>query len=115
VPNIKAAEKWSRQSEKRTARNRDARSRLKTIYKKAAASADSELAITVEGAFDRAASKGIIHSNKAARKKSRLAKALRKAASAPAKAPKTKAAKPTRKAAPAKTTGVRKTTKKPPA
>ena len=114
MPNIKAAEKWSRQSKKRTERNRDARSRLKTIYKKAAA-ADSEFTRTVEGEFDKAASKGIIHPNKAARKKARLAKALRKAAAAPAKPAKTKAVKATRKAAPPKTAGPRKTTKKPPA
>ena len=37
VPNIKAAEKWARQTEKRTLRNRDAKTRLKTLYKKAAA------------------------------------------------------------------------------
>jgi small subunit ribosomal protein S20 len=106
VPNIKAAEKWSRQSEKRSSRNRDARSRLKTMYKKAAAAADPELAKTVVGAYDKAAAKGIIHPNKAARKKSRLAKALRKAA-APTKAP--KAAKAPRKTASAKT-GIKKTT-----
>jgi small subunit ribosomal protein S20 len=106
VPNIKAAEKWSRQTEKRSVRNRDARSRLKTIYKKAAA--DSELATSVESAFDKAASKGIIHRNKAARKKARLAKALAKAAAAPAKTAKTKIPKASRKATPPKTAGAKK-------
>jgi small subunit ribosomal protein S20 len=93
LPNIKAAEKWSRQSEKRTGRNRDAKSRLKTMYKKAVANADADAAKTVEGAYDKAASKGIVHPNKAARKKSRLAKAMRKAATTPSK-PAKKAAKP---------------------
>jgi|SRR5581483_7209093 small subunit ribosomal protein S20 len=82
LPNIKAAEKWSRQSEKRTARNKDAATRLKTLYKKAAGSADAQERPAVESAFDKAAGKGIIHPNKAARKKSRLAKAV-VAASAP--------------------------------
>lgn len=100
MPNIKAAEKWSRQSEKRTTRNRDAKSRLKTMYKKAVSGADADAAKTVEAAYDKAASKGIVHPNKAARKKSRLAKAMRKAAATPAKAAK-KTAKPA-KAAPAK-------------
>jgi small subunit ribosomal protein S20 len=85
LPNIKAAEKWSRQSEKRTERNRDAKSRLKTMYKKAVTSGDEGAARTVEAAFDKAATKGIVHPNKAARKKARLAQAMRKAAAAPAK------------------------------
>lgn len=87
MPNIKAAEKWSRQSEKRTIRNKDAATRLKTLYKKAAAGGDAEARESVESAYDKAASKGIIHPNKAARKKSRLAKAMSTAAS-PAKAAK---------------------------
>ena len=84
MPNIKAAEKWSKQTETRTERNKDAKSRLKTLYKKAVAGAD-EPAGSVESAFDKAAGKGIIHPNKAARKKSRLARTLAKAAIAPAK------------------------------
>lgn len=103
MPNIKAAEKWSRQSEKRASRNRDAKSRLKTMYKKAAAAADADAAKTVDAAYDKAASKGIVHPNKAARKKSRLAKAMRKVA--------TTAAKPAKKAAkPAKASGTAKKT-----
>ena len=103
MPNIKAAEKWSRQSEKRTTRNRDTKSRLKTMYKKAVAAVDAEGAKAVESAYDKAASKGVVHPNKAARKKSRLAKAMRKAATATPKAAKktTKAAKAA--AAPKKT------------
>jgi small subunit ribosomal protein S20 len=98
VPNIKAAVKWTRQSEKRRKRNLDTKTRLKTIFKKAKASGDPATVSTVESQFDKAAQKGIIHPNKAARKKSRLAKAARAASSAkPAalKAPaKAKAAKP---------------------
>lgn len=81
MPNIKAAIKWVRQSEKRRVRNLSTKTRLKTLYKKAlAAAGDASFAHTVESAFDKAANKGIIHPNKAARKKARLARALRKAA-----------------------------------
>jgi small subunit ribosomal protein S20 len=83
VPNIKAAEKWVLQSEKRTARNKSVKSRLKTLYKRATDSGDDGAAKSVESAFDKAAAKGIIHPNKAARKKSRLAKAVACASAAP--------------------------------
>lgn len=95
VPNIKAAVKWTRQSAKRAQRNLATKTRLKTLYKKAKTSGDGAGTSTVEGAFDKAAAKGIIHPNKAARKKSRLAKALRTAQAAAA-APQTAAAKPKR-------------------
>ncbi len=110
MPNIRAAEKWSRQSEKRSERNRDAKTRLKTIYKRASVANDLDLAKVVEGEFDKAASKGIIHPNKAARKKARLAKALQRAATSP-KTAKTKAPKAAKKAAQPKA-ATRKTTKK---
>ena len=78
MPNIKAAEKWVRQTQKRSQRNLDVKTRLKTVYKKAAAEGDADAAASVESQFDKAAQKGIIHPNKAARKKSRLAKASKK-------------------------------------
>ncbi|HUA09818.1 MAG TPA: 30S ribosomal protein S20 [Candidatus Acidoferrales bacterium] len=101
MPNIKAAEKWVRQSEKRTALNKDKKTRLKTIFKKAVTTQDAEFAKSVESEYDKAAKSGVIHKNKAARKKSRLAKSLAKAATAPApKAKSTKApAKPAAKSA----------------
>jgi small subunit ribosomal protein S20 len=70
LPNIKAAIKWTLQTEKRTQRNLDVKTRLKTLFKKA--KAGTIAASTVEAQFDKAAQKGIIHPNKAARKKSRL-------------------------------------------
>jgi small subunit ribosomal protein S20 len=88
VPNIKAAEKWVLQSEKRTTRNKSAKSRLKTLFKATVDSGEAASAGRVESAYDKAAAKGIIHPNKAARKKSRLAKALRRSATAPTKAAK---------------------------
>jgi small subunit ribosomal protein S20 len=88
VPNIKAAEKWMRGTERRSKRNLDVKTRLKTLYKKAAAEG-GELVQPVESQFDKAARKGIIHPNKAARKKSRLAKAVAKISSTSAPVKKT--------------------------
>lgn len=94
MPNIKAAEKWVRQTEKRTTRNLDVKTRLKTLYKKAATAGEAEVTQSVESQFDKAAQKGIIHPNKAARKKSRLAKAAAKSGGAAAQT----AAKPAKSA-----------------
>ncbi|NLJ33524.1 MAG: 30S ribosomal protein S20 [Firmicutes bacterium] len=83
MANIKSAQKRARQAERRRARNVSARSAIKTAIRRfedALSAADAEAA---RRAFrratillDRAAAKGIIHKNKAARKKSRLAKKL---------------------------------------
>jgi small subunit ribosomal protein S20 len=94
VPNIKAAEKWQRQTERRAQRNLDVKTRLKTLFKKAKAAPD--LAPGVESQYDKAAGKGIIHPNKAARKKARLARALRAAQTAVA-APTTRKRSPAKK------------------
>jgi small subunit ribosomal protein S20 len=93
LPNIKAAKKWALQSEKREVRNKGAKSRLKTLFKRAVDSTDDSAARTAESAFDKAAAKGIVHPNKAARKKSRLAKAIKRASTAPPKSVKTRVAK----------------------
>ncbi|MBV9646185.1 MAG: 30S ribosomal protein S20 [Candidatus Eremiobacteraeota bacterium] len=77
MPNIKAADKWVLQSEKRRLRNISTKTRVRTLTKKAAASGDASEASAAESSLDRAAGKGVIHKNKAARKKSRLAKGLR--------------------------------------
>jgi small subunit ribosomal protein S20 len=95
VPNIKAASKWARQTEKRSVRNKDTKSRLKTMFKKAVDAQDDAVTHGAESEFDRAAKRGVIHKNKAARKKSRLAKAVAKA-------------KNTEKAPKARTTGTKK-------
>ncbi len=102
MPNIKAAEKWVKQSQKRELRNRDVKTRLKTLFKKAKTSEDTALISTVEGQLDKAAQKGIIHPNKAARKKSRLAKAVKVAAVARANAPAAGVARPPKKKSNAK-------------
>jgi small subunit ribosomal protein S20 len=93
LPNIKAAEKWVLQSEKREARNKSVKNRLKTLFKGAVTSGTPEAARHLESAFDKAASKGIVHPNKAARKKARLAKAVVRATTAPAKTAKGKSSR----------------------
>jgi small subunit ribosomal protein S20 len=102
LPNIKAAIKWVKQSEKRELRNRDVKTRLKTLFKKAKVSEDTAFVSSVEGQLDKAAQKGIIHPNKAARKKSRLAKAVKVSAIARANAPTAGAARPPKKKSNAK-------------
>jgi len=86
LANTKSALKRWRQSEKRRVRNRVHRSRARTAVKKTlklltageieAAREATQAAIS---ALDRAAQKGVIHRNNAARRKSRLIKRLRKA------------------------------------
>lgn len=103
MPNIKSAAKWVRQSAKRKVRNLDTKTRLKTLFKKAVdQESDDTLAREVASQFDKAAKRGVIHKNKAARKKSRLAKAQVVKAKAVASAP----AKPAKRTA--KKTGAKK-------
>jgi small subunit ribosomal protein S20 len=91
LPNIKAAEKWVQQSERRETRNKAVKSRLKTLFKAAVEAGQPNASRNLESAFDKAAAKGIVHPNKAARKKARLAKAVLRATAAPSKSTKTKA------------------------
>ena len=80
MPNINAAKKWVRASEKRRERNQDVKTKLKSLYKNAVApGASPEVAKTTASAYDKAAARGIIHKNKANRKKSRLARRTAKA------------------------------------
>jgi small subunit ribosomal protein S20 len=76
VPNIASAKKNMRKSRAATVRNRAQRSALRTALKKAEAPGATPEAKTVATTLlDRAARKGIIHANNAARHKSRIAKA----------------------------------------
>jgi small subunit ribosomal protein S20 len=76
LPNIKSAKKDMRKSRVATVRNRAQRSALRTALKRAGTADATEderrNAVTL---LDRAARKGLIHKNAAARRKSRLAKA----------------------------------------
>jgi small subunit ribosomal protein S20 len=86
VANIKSQIKRNRQNEKRRVRNKAVRSELRTRTKSAVAAADSGAEHAPEAArlamkrLDKAATKGVIHRNAAARRKSRLAKRLNAAA-----------------------------------
>jgi len=80
MANIKSAIKRNRQNEKRAEANKAVRSRMRTYTKKALESAgtdsaDDALRLAYKH-IDKAAVKGVIHKNAAARKKSRLAKAV---------------------------------------
>ena len=74
------AEKTSRRQEKRRIANRRVRSSTRTSVKKAiiamTAPEGAEAVAAAVSALDRAATKGIIHKNNAARRKSRLMKHL---------------------------------------
>lgn len=88
LANTKSALKMIRVAARRRLRNRSARSAVKTYVSKAekviAAPSSGEAAEAVARAvktLDKAAEKGIIHKNNAARRKSRLMKKLNQASS----------------------------------
>ena len=77
MANIKSAKKRILQDEKRRARNKSARSRLRTSIKRFRGTEDGSKAKELPATFseiDRAEKRGAIHRNAAARYKSRLAK-----------------------------------------
>jgi small subunit ribosomal protein S20 len=76
VPNIKSAKKNMRKSRAAAVRNRAQRSALRTALKRAIEpEATNETRRGAISLLDRAARKGLVHRNAAARYKSRLAKA----------------------------------------
>ena len=86
MANIKSQIKRNRQNEKRHDRNKAVRSELKTRVKRAITAAeqgDDDAGTAAQAAdkrLDKAASKGVIHKNAAARRKSRMHKRLNKLA-----------------------------------
>jgi small subunit ribosomal protein S20 len=88
MANIKAAIKRNRQNEKRRVRNAAVRSTVRTSVKSARAAieggqadqARATLLNTIQ-TLDKAVTKGVIHKNTAARKKSRLTRQLNALAS----------------------------------
>lgn len=89
MANIKSQKKRIKTNEKRRIRNQSIRSRMKTMVKKAIANLNASNDTLRENsikeaisAIDRAFSKGVIHRNAAARRKSRLMKKVNKALSA---------------------------------
>ena len=80
MPQHKSAEKRLRQSAKANAYNRAVRSKINTASKKLAAATGDDVAIALSNVYsvlDKAVKVGVIHKNKAANKKSRLAIALK--------------------------------------
>jgi small subunit ribosomal protein S20 len=82
VANIKSQIKRNRQNERRRLRNRQVRSEIHTRTKKVLGEAEAgeETAESLRAAIkriDSAVSKGVLHKNTAARKKSRLVKQIR--------------------------------------
>ena len=99
MANTKSAEKRIRSNERKRLRNQSYRSRVKTVIRKAEqlifGGQPSEDAVREAiSTLDKAAGKGIIHKNNAARRKSRLMKKLNTQAATMAAAA---AAKPARK------------------
>jgi small subunit ribosomal protein S20 len=84
VANIKSQIKRNKQNEKRRVRNKAVRSELKTRTKVVTTAAEQggenveELTREAIKRIDKAASKGVIHKNQAARRKSRLIKQISK-------------------------------------
>lgn len=82
MANTKSAKKALRRNVARRQRNQATESMLKTVVKKARKSAGTEASPldlrTAVRALDKAAQRGVIHKNQAARRKSRLAKAVSK-------------------------------------
>ena len=82
MANIKSQIKRNKQNEKRRICNKAVRSELRTRTKSAVAAAEPGAEIAAEAErlamkrIDKAATKGVIHKNAAARKKSRLVKRL---------------------------------------
>jgi small subunit ribosomal protein S20 len=81
VANIKSQIKRNKQNEKARQRNQAVKSRLKTAVRKfreAADAGDKDVAVAASRdamkALDKAASKGVIHGNQAANRKSSIAK-----------------------------------------
>ena len=86
MANIKSLIKRNRQNEKRRLRNRAVRSELRTFQKSAEAAAGTEdedeaLRQAIKR-IDKAAAKGVLHKNTAARRKSRLVARVRRASDA---------------------------------
>ena len=89
MANTKSAQKHTRSDERKRVRNLKVRSRVKTFIRKAEQTiTGSDSTLTLESVrqacaeLDKAASKGVIHKNNAARRKSRLMAKFNKASAA---------------------------------
>jgi small subunit ribosomal protein S20 len=88
LANTDSAKKHVRSDERKRVRNQKVRSKVKTLIKRAEQSISASEELTVEqvrlacSELDKAASKGVIHRNNAARRKSRLMAKLNKSTAA---------------------------------
>ncbi|TME33035.1 MAG: 30S ribosomal protein S20 [Chloroflexi bacterium] len=112
MANTRSAQKAMRQAERRAVRNQAARSAVRTFVKKAAEAVTatahdaSQVVRDAVRALDKAAQKGIVHRNAAARRKSRLMARLHQAtnvAQTQAAEPEAKAKTPARRGSTATT------------
>ena len=79
MANTKSAKKRIRQNERRRIRNRGVRSKVRSAVKLARAATGAEMRASIADAIrslDKAVTKGVLHRNTAARKKSALARRL---------------------------------------
>ena len=83
MPNIKSSERSVKTDAERRARNIAAKSTIKTVSRKVVESVEAgkaeeakALLTKASSTIDKAAAKGVLHKNAAARKKSRLARKL---------------------------------------
>lgn len=120
MPIIQSAKKRVRVANKATIRNRKTKRSMKEAIKALQASLTgdkkkvNELQAEAHSAIDTAVKKGVIHKNKAARKKAQLAEAVKEVGIKTAKTTKKTAAKPATKKTPAKKTPAKKPTAKKP-
>jgi small subunit ribosomal protein S20 len=102
LANTKSAQKAMRQGERRAIRNQSARAAVRTYFKKATEAVTTTVEEATEvvriavRALDRAAQKGIVHPNAAARRKSRLMTRLHQLSLAEANPPEAVAAPQTK-------------------
>lgn len=99
MPIIQSAKKRVRVSRKATARNVKTKRQLRAAFKLFAKSPSAKSQAEAYSAFDKAAKKGVIHKNKAARLKRRAAAQAKAAGVKPAKAAKPSAKAPAKKPA----------------
>ena len=90
MANLKSSKKDIARSRRRRVRNSSWQSRVKTVSRKAALASDSgdpglaaQLTRDASRLLDKAATKGVIHKQQAARRKSRLARRLARMGAAP--------------------------------
>lgn len=74
MANLKSSQKDVRRIERRTERNTAAKSRLKTLRKKAIGEASAEDKAAYASCLDKSVKAGVVHPNKANREKSKLAR-----------------------------------------